>query len=54
MGDNNILTFHAIGSTKKVPLEKLHFGAIFSIHICKVSYFMAFFTGLKGLSPCQN
>ena len=27
--DNNILTFFATGSTKKMPLKKLHFGNFF-------------------------
>ena len=29
VGDNNILTFYAIGSTKKCHFKKLHFGQFF-------------------------
>ena len=35
MGDNNILTFYAAGSTKKMPLKKTAFLAIFKFVFVK-------------------
>ena len=51
MGDNNILTFCATGSTKKYHFKKLPFGQFFLFVFVK---FIDFFTGLKALSPGQK
>ena len=49
VGDNNILTFILL-ARQKCHFKKTAFWATFSIRICKVSWFIDFFTGLKALS----
>ena len=46
VGNRNILTFYATGSTKRCDFKKLHFGQFFLFVFVK---FIDFFTGLKGL-----